>query len=1251
LDIQTKGSVLAIGDYDGDAKPDIAATDGNRLVSVIKNIAKPGILSQSSFTVSVEFQLNSLSSGMGVAFGDFNNDRKPDLAVANSYANSLDVLENRILPPLPVQMAIPKITGLAPDSSPVGDTIVIQGLNFSSLPDSNVVVFGATRAAIVSTSTSALSVKVPPGANSQALSVESNGLITLSQSRFNVIFPTSGAICATSFANTNFSSPLPGYIAIADLDDDGRSDLVVSHYYESKISVYKNISETGIIAPGSFASRVVFQVGDIPTQLATGDLDGDFKPDIVVGTANGVSILKNICQEGIISINSFAPMVYFMGGGGASSAVVIEDMDSDGKPEIIVSGNTTISILKNTARRGYISNGSFNERMDFTSGIQLNPGGGTISNVVAVADLDVDGKPDLAVTSYQNHTVSVFRNVSTPGEIRQESFEERVDFPTANYPASLSIADLDKDGRPDLIVSTDKSISILKNSATPGSIQPSSFSTSEILPTGFFSYYGNICVGDIDGDGKPDLAIPRTDGKSKIAIFKNNTSIGNIKPELFLKTELDNTNVDILESLSIGDLDNDGRADLIATSFGSNLFSVLKNEILPPATILGVSPLSGIVGSSIKIKGRNFGKRIQNNVVRFNGILATVTACTDTTVTATVPVGATSGKVSVVVNCAELTDTFDFTVELSAQTITFNALANRAYGTIFNLTATSSSGLPVSYSSSNTSVATVTGRTVTVVGVGSTTITAVQSGNTNYSAATPVQRTLTTIKSGQTIFFESLPSVTFGDADLNLVATSTSDLPISYISNNTDVATISGNVLTIVGAGNATITAYQGGNENYNGATPVGQTLTVLKSRQSILFHNIPATKFGDPDIALSAVATSGLPISYTVSDDNIATVVDNVLTIVGAGTLNITATQNGNDHYNAATSVQRILTISKGDQTISFDNIPSGVFGGPDSPLSATSSSGLPVQYHSSNTSVAIVNENQLQIVGAGTTIITAAQEGNDNFNPSEPVQNSFVVDKADQVLLFEDLPNIPFNTGQILLAATASSGLAITYKNSNNEVATIHNNVVTILRPGSTVITASQAGNENYKEADPMYQTLLVSKAEQVIIFNPLPTLTIEDGPVFLHATSSSGLPVTFLSSNPLVAIIHENKLQVVGGGESIISATQNGNEFFEAASVVQHSVFIDVPTAIEERESKAIEIFPNPAAKTLMIYTDLHHTNQPVYLRVHDVNGKVVSDQQVFVNNQRSEIDIESLPPGVYSLLIMTDNQRVWKRFIKI
>ena len=165
------------------------------------------------------------------------------------------------------------------------------------------------------------------------------------------------------------------------------------------------------------------------------------------------------------------------------------------------------------------------------------------------------------------------------------------------------------------------------------------------------------------------------------------------------------------------------------------------------------------------------------------------------------------------------------------QTITFGTLPTKLITDAdFNPGATASSGLTVSYASSNTAVATIVSGNIHIVGAGTSTITASQAGNSTYNPASNVTQVLTVNKLSQTITFGTLPSKLTTDADFNPGATASSGLTVSYISSNTAVATIVSGNIHIVGAGTSTITASQAGNTTYNLATNVTQTLTVTVS-------------------------------------------------------------------------------------------------------------------------------------------------------------------------------------------------------------------------------------------------------------------------------------------------------------------------------------------------------------------------------------------------------------------------------------
>ncbi|WP_350098074.1 choice-of-anchor D domain-containing protein [Imperialibacter sp.] len=340
-------------------------------------------------------------------------------------------------------------------------------------------------------------------------------------------------------------------------------------------------------------------------------------------------------------------------------------------------------------------------------------------------------------------------------------------------------------------------------------------------------------------------------------------------------------------------------------------------------------------------------------------------------------------------------ESFTITINQATQTITFNPLPEKTYGdTPFELTATASSGLDVTFSSSDVAVASVEGVSVTILKAGSATITASQVGNDNYSNATATQ-TLTINKAAQTITFEALTAKTIGDEPFVLSASSTSGLAVAYASSDATVAKVDGTTVTLLKPGSAAITASQTGNENYLAAASVEQSLTVNKAVQTITFEPLAAKTYGDPAFELSAASSVGLLITFTSSDPAVVSVEGNSASIVKAGAVTITASQAGNDNYNAA-SAEQTLTIAKASQTITFGELPTLQSDDEPIELAAEASSGLPVAFQSEDETIATIDGATLTITGSGATSITATQGGDDNYLAAVEVVRTLVVEEV---------------------------------------------------------------------------------------------------------------------------------------------------------------------------------------------------------------------------------------------------------------
>ncbi len=521
--------------------------------------------------------------------------------------------------------AQPSISSLAPSSGPIGTTVIITGTNFNTIPTNNIVFFGATMATVSAGSTTSLTVTVPIGATYQPISFTdlTTGLTAYSAEPFIVTFCGS-IIDASSFATkVDFTTGLnPWSVSIGDIDGDGKSDLISVNYSSNTLSVFRNTSTPGTV---SFDAKVDFVTGVNPFHVSIGDIDGDGKPDIAVAnrTSNTVSVFRNTSTIGVISLDTkidFAAEI-------SPERLSIGDIDGDGKPDLAITNiNTnTLSVFRNTGSPGTIS---FATKIDFITGAE--------SYGVSIGDLDGDGKPDLAVTNYDLNTLSVLRSTSTPGVI---SFDAKIDFSTGMEPFSLSMGDLDGDGKPDLVVGNDgyNAVSVFKNTSVPGTI---SFDSKVDFTTGGRSY--DVTIGDLDGDGNIDIAVVNSFDNT-VSVLRNTSIIGSIS----FANKVDFPTGTGPVSVSIGDIDSDGKPDLAVANLHSNYISVFRNQINCPPTITTFAPTSGEVGTSVTITGTNFNSTPANNIVFFGATMATVSAGSTTSLTVTVPVGATYQPISV----------------------------------------------------------------------------------------------------------------------------------------------------------------------------------------------------------------------------------------------------------------------------------------------------------------------------------------------------------------------------------------------------------------------------------------------------------------------------------------------------------------------------------------------------------------------------------------------------------------------------
>ena len=248
------------------------------------------------------------------------------------------------------------------------------------------------------------------------------------------------------------------------------------------------------------------------------------------------------------------------------------------------------------------------------------------------------------------------------------------------------------------------------------------------------------------------------------------------------------------------------------------------------------------------------------------------------------------------------------------QTITFNTIPAKIFGdSSFKLAATASSGMKTSYASMTSKVCSIIDTTtLRILSAGTCTVNAYQTGDSIYSAATSVTQSFNIAKAPQTITFPAIGTKYLGDADFEVMATTSSKMLPNITVSTTSVCDFVGPFLRILSAGTCTLTASHPGTNNYEAATSVTQSFTVSKGVQTINFGAMATKYMGDSAITINATSNVKLPLTFVSSTPANCTIRNGTaVTILALGTCTITASQAGNSSYTAATSVTQSFSIA----------------------------------------------------------------------------------------------------------------------------------------------------------------------------------------------------------------------------------------------------------------------------------------------------------------------------------------------------
>ena len=336
----------------------------------------------------------------------------------------------------------PTITSFTPTLGAISATVTITGQNFNATAANNIVFFGGTRAIVQAGSTAtSLIVRVPYGANYNYISV-TNLATRLTAYSFKPFVVTYNMPLNAFAESVNVGAGTDLIQSqIKDFNNDGKADVIALDKTGQALHIYTNTTVTGSSLI-TFTSQVLNVGVDIASAVSE-DLDGDGRPDLAISDLTGQSIraYRNVSTPaGAIS---FTTNDLTLNTSVSSWALAIGNIDMDGRPDIAIAdrSGTGVYVYRNASISGSIS---------FSLAISVTTGSANLY-ALAIGDVDSDGKIDLVTGGTGGNTiVSVLRNTTT-GLSGTISFT-LVNLPSGGNAYSLALGNLNADSKLDLAV-------------------------------------------------------------------------------------------------------------------------------------------------------------------------------------------------------------------------------------------------------------------------------------------------------------------------------------------------------------------------------------------------------------------------------------------------------------------------------------------------------------------------------------------------------------------------------------------------------------------------------------------------------------------------------------------------------------------------------------------------------------------------------------------------------------------------------
>jgi hypothetical protein len=1066
---------IASGDFNGDGIPDLAVANSNGNSVTILLGKGDGTFTQAA---SVPTGIDPVS----IAVADFNGDGKLDLAVANLNSDSVTILLGNGDGTFTAAASPP--TGYDPCSIAVGD------FNRDGVPDLAVaneengtvtILLGNgdgtfTAAANPAVGSFPRSVVVADfngdGIPDLAVANEDSDTITI------LLGNGDGTFTASPVSPPTGSDPTS--IAIADFNGDGKPDLAVANEENASVTILLGNGD-GTFSPFGIA----LSTSSLPVSIAAADFNGDGKIDLAVSTYYGYA-LNILLGNGDGTFTAAATQSV----GTYPWGVVAADFTGHGSPGLAVvnSGSNTVTVLTSQLAQTATATAT---------------GASPVGHGVHLVDANYAGDIDYA--SSISTTIGLSAQPAAP-TVTVTPSASRI---STTQGLTVTVAVSGGAGNP----TPTGSVTLTSGSYSPAPASLSNGSATFLIPAGTLASGADALNVSYTPDSNSSSTYDSSTGSNSVTVVvpAAPTITWATPAPIPYGTALSSTQLDASSTVAgsfayspaLGTVLAAGQQTLTTTftptdpadyTTATASVTLIVNKATP--AIAWATPAAIAYGTALSATQLDASSTVAGSFA-YSSALGTVLAAGQQTLTATFtptdPADYTTATASVTLTVTKATPTV--VVTPSPSMISIWQPLSVTVAVSGNPAPTGSVKLASgAYTSAATALAGGSA-TVNIPGgslpIGADTLTATytpdSSSSSNYNSASGSNSVSVTALIVTTLTLSANPTSSTVGQQVTLSATlspysaqtnSTNGESIAFSNGSTSLGTgtLSSGVATLtvtaLPIGTDSLTAAYAGDPIFNASASNSLPYIVSPLTPTISF-SVPNHTYGDAPFSVTATSNSSGAITYSVVSGP-ATIANATVTLTGAGTVVLQASQAAAGNYAAATQ-NASFPVAAAAQTITFAAPPSPVnYGTAPVSLSATASSGLAVTF-SVLSGPASISGSALTITGAGTVVVAADQPGNSNFAAAAEVTHSITVNKAAPSAGLTASPNPVLLQNAVSLTATVSSSAgtptgSVAFSDSGTTLATAALNggiaslSIATLAAGSHSITAVYSGDANF-------------------------------------------------------------------------------------------------------------------------------------------------------------------------------------------